>query len=226
MANPEHVEILRRGAEAWNKWVFGHRRPAPDLSEVQLVGAELKTADFSGVDLHRANLMGADLRRAIFGADADLSKADLRGADLREAIIVRGARFKHTDISGTDLRGAVVEAKLHGVDLHDADLRGTDFRGAEFLGVDLRGALVSKDTLWPAGCEAEAQGAIAVGQERQSERRTEEDFTIAFAPELPPEQVSSTLGALANYYRACGGVGFRVEFEIEEALLRHPSNAL
>jgi len=36
-------------------------------------------------------------------------------------------------------------------------------------------------------------------------------FTITFDPSLTPEQVKGVLTALADYYRACGGVGFEVE---------------
>ena len=39
------------------------------------------------------------------------------------------------------------------------------------------------------------------------------DFTITFSPELSPEDVKAVLTALSDYYRACGGIGFQVEFE-------------
>jgi DNA-binding NtrC family response regulator len=44
------------------------------------------------------------------------------------------------------------------------------------------------------------------------------DLSIEFDPSLSPEQIASTLTALANYYRACGGVGLPVEFENQEAI--------
>jgi transcriptional regulator with XRE-family HTH domain len=46
------------------------------------------------------------------------------------------------------------------------------------------------------------------------------DFVISFSSGLTARQVSETLQALANYYRACGGVGFRVDFELEQFLVR------
>jgi DNA-binding NtrC family response regulator len=42
-----------------------------------------------------------------------------------------------------------------------------------------------------------------------------ENFTVAFDPLLSAEQITAALTALADYYRACGGVGFRVEFELD-----------
>ena len=46
------------------------------------------------------------------------------------------------------------------------------------------------------------------------------DFEIAFDPKLSDHEVKAAFEALANYYRACGGVGFAVEFEHEEAHVR------
>jgi len=44
------------------------------------------------------------------------------------------------------------------------------------------------------------------------------EVSIAFDPAVTPEQIEATLTALANYYRACGGVGLSVEFENQEAI--------
>ena len=52
---------------------------------------------------------------------------------------------------------------------------------------------------------------------RHAEMLSSADFTITFAPELSPEQITSTLQLLADYYRVCGGVGFEIDFELEEA---------
>jgi uncharacterized protein YjbI with pentapeptide repeats len=59
MANDEHVAILKKGVDAWNKWRDENVNIRPDLS---------------GVDLSRANLGGAN-----FGDHTQLAKApDLR----------------------------------------------------------------------------------------------------------------------------------------------------
>jgi len=41
-------------------------------------------------------------------------------------------------------------------------------------------------------------------------------FEITFDHKLPAKTVAGVLTALANYYRACGGVGLEVEFDFEE----------
>lgn len=51
MANPEHVERLKRGVKVWNQWRKDHSEIRPDLSH----------ADLSGADLSEANLAGANL---------------------------------------------------------------------------------------------------------------------------------------------------------------------
>jgi hypothetical protein len=42
------------------------------------------------------------------------------------------------------------------------------------------------------------------------------DLEIIFHPDLSPEQIEKSFAALADYYRACGGTGFRVQFEEQD----------
>lgn len=49
-----------------------------------------------------------------------------------------------------------------------------------------------------------------------------EDFTVTFSPDLSPEQIAAALSALADYYRACGGVGFKTGFELQTVSVRQP----
>jgi hypothetical protein len=41
-------------------------------------------------------------------------------------------------------------------------------------------------------------------------------FEIQFHPDLSKEQIEKSFAALADYYRACGGTGLRVEFEQQD----------
>jgi len=41
-------------------------------------------------------------------------------------------------------------------------------------------------------------------------------FELYFHPDLTPEQIEKSFIALADYYRACGGTGFRVQFEEQD----------
>ena len=124
MANPEQLEILNQGVDAWNRWRDKHKDLLPDLRDADLHGADLHDADLRGVDLRGAHLGSTDL------GSTDLSYADLSYADL-----------SHADLSGADLRGAHLNganlndanlscAYLFRVDLSHANLSGADFTGA------------------------------------------------------------------------------------------------
>ena len=136
MANPEHLEILGKGVEAWNAWRRAHPDVRPDLSEanlheVDLSGAHLFMANLRGADLHEAYLSGADL------SGAHVFMANLRGADLRGARLFTANLFM-ADLRGANLRGA----HLNGADLRLADLRGANLRGAKLKAANLTAVLL------------------------------------------------------------------------------------
>ena len=70
MANPEHVALVKQGAEAIRQW----REENPGV-RLDLAGADLRKIGFTEADLREADLLRADLRGAY------LIEADLRGAD-------------------------------------------------------------------------------------------------------------------------------------------------
>ena len=53
MANPEHVEIVKRGADALREWSKKNPDVQLDLSGAILRRADLTRADFSRADLRR-----------------------------------------------------------------------------------------------------------------------------------------------------------------------------
>jgi hypothetical protein len=107
VADPEHVEILKKGVAEWGAW----RRvnpaiPRPDLSgadlrRANLGGADLAGANLGGASMYRANLSGASLYRADL-RDANLHDADLRHAYLRDANLTK-ARLGETIFADVDL---------------------------------------------------------------------------------------------------------------------------
>jgi len=99
MANPEHLQILEQGVEAWNAWRGQHRDITPDLTKANLTEASLTGADFSEATLAEATLYGATLYGATL-TEADLTRADLRGADLARATLA-GADFSEVRLFET-----------------------------------------------------------------------------------------------------------------------------
>jgi uncharacterized protein YjbI with pentapeptide repeats len=141
MANPKHLEILKKGVEVWNEW----RKNNPDIKP-NLRKANLLRANLSDADLSRANLFGANLWRA------DLSGANIWRANLNEAYLWRA------DLSG---------ANLFGANLNEADLSRTDLRRADLSGVNLEGAknltieqLSKVKTLYQAKLDSDLENQI------------------------------------------------------------------
>lgn len=147
MANEEHLAILDKAVDVWNKWREENPDVLPDLSEADLRGvilseADLGVADLSGALLNRAKLSYANLRSAILNfTDLSLvsfSSAKLVGADLTRADLTRA------DLSGADLTASnFTGAHLNGANLSNAILTGVNFNKSNmsetiFGNVDLR----------------------------------------------------------------------------------------
>ena len=120
MGNTEHLEILTRGVQIWNKAMaedsFTPCLAGEDIYETfrqshLLIGARkmipLTGVNFSGANLADTNLFYADL------TEADLTNANLTGANLTYAKVhgadFRGARYARADFSGTE----AWKAKFH-----------------------------------------------------------------------------------------------------------------
>lgn len=118
MANPDHLDVLNDGVEAWNRW---RQRPLgikPDLS-----GAKLRSqTPRIGMNLRNANLRGADL------FNVDLSEVDLCEADLTDACLF-GVNLNSSDLT---------KAKLCGADLRQANLNMTRLGRADFTGAKVQ----------------------------------------------------------------------------------------
>lgn len=107
MANPEHLDILKKGAKAWNQYRSEQPKLKPDLSNARLVyadltDADLRDADMRGADLsmaklYRTKLSGADLRQ-VHLLGVEIIQADLSGADLSLTNFV-GVKFRDTDFT-------------------------------------------------------------------------------------------------------------------------------
>ena len=110
MANQEHLDILKKGVNAWNKWREDNPDAKPDLTEAALQRANLREVNFQGVLLEDANLQRANLREANL-QEANLRKANLKRANLTEANLKRAYLFN---------------ANLQGALLARADFRNSD----------------------------------------------------------------------------------------------------
>ncbi len=139
MANPEHVEIVKKGVEAIAEWRREHSQERLELAEadlagIDLSGANLMWADLTSADLGRAKLVAANLNQSTLTyvklQDADLSKAVLRTATLRYAKL-SGAQLVDADLVQSDLSGAILNgANFKLADLSMANLSNADLTDA------------------------------------------------------------------------------------------------
>jgi uncharacterized protein YjbI with pentapeptide repeats len=154
MANPDHVELVRRGADAWNEWRRANPSVTPDLSHAELTGlrlaginlqeANLDHADLSACFLREVNLRGAHCPYAVFrGASLVYGvgeEADFTNAVLEQAWLVGGqwqrARFKQVAAIGVNFQQAGLQSAdfteffTHGGSFIIADATGADFSKA------------------------------------------------------------------------------------------------
>ena len=77
MANADHIELVKQGAEAIAAWREAHPNERLDLQK----------ADLDGLNLRRANLQGANLQ------EARLQEADLQG------MVLGNTTFDHTNVN-------------------------------------------------------------------------------------------------------------------------------
>jgi uncharacterized protein YjbI with pentapeptide repeats len=99
VADSDHIEILKQGVDAWNRWRDENPEVRPQLSSANLFQEQLANVDLQGADLTEATLSGADLSGAnLRGAnlqEAELYLAKLVGAELLGLISRRPISLKH-----------------------------------------------------------------------------------------------------------------------------------
>lgn len=167
MANPEHLAILEQGVDAWNKWRMENPEIRPDLSGVDLLGADLKYANLEwanlrGANLEKANLWGATINNAnLLGAwldHANLCYVNLAGAKLFLAQMceadLSGAILEDTELIRTQLRKAnlqgthLLRARMDNANLIDANMGDSIVHLASLIDAVLDGANLTGAYLW------------------------------------------------------------------------------
>lgn len=99
MANPEHVEIIKKGVEKWNKWREKNPDVRPDISGTDLSEANLTRVDLSGADLNNAKLSGAIFNRANLSQEMgkewfEMSRKELEDGFLSGTLHAAGGQGK------------------------------------------------------------------------------------------------------------------------------------
>jgi len=110
-----------------------------NLAEINGVGCNMRSFNFSDADLSEADLSRADLREAKL-MNAKLIRAKLIRADLSRADLTK-AQLMDADFSYADIRNAILEeADLINTNLCDADLREANLTEANLNGANVENA--------------------------------------------------------------------------------------
>ncbi len=143
MADQEHLELFRKGADVWNCWRDDHPEVMPDLRGVDLRGKYLSRFNLSQADLRGVQIVGDDNRdepdedgygklEGYNSSDADFSEANLRGANL-------------SGLSFSNLGSPESEESFKSVDLRGADLTGANLSGCYLSGAKLGDFIIESD---------------------------------------------------------------------------------
>jgi hypothetical protein len=155
MANQQHLEILEKGVEVWNRW----RQEAPEVIP-DLEAADLREKQLDMIDLHKANMKRADFYRT------SLRRANLCEADLHMANLYR-VDFSEADLGKAKLRGAdLVRACLIKTSLYEADLRWIKLGETDLSGADLTGCSVYGACAWDIKLENVTQSNLDITSDR------------------------------------------------------------
>src|SRR5919199_3527279 len=128
-ANKQHLALLKRGADVWNRWREENPAIQPILSRIDL--SLEGCTDMSNYNLEQANLQGVSGSEIQF-CRAKLSRADLSGA------VLRLANFENATMIGTKLLNAeLTEAHFHSAHLQGADLSQANLERATLIGTHL-----------------------------------------------------------------------------------------
>ena len=142
MANEEHLNILRQGANAWNSWRVANRHIRPDLSQVDFE-KEIKPGpgpydlpDLSGFDFSGGNLNGIVWRNSIVDHcsfdDCQIDHANLCFSNFLKCTS-RRTSMRATKIGSSSFEECVFE----NADLAYCSAEETSFKGSIISGSSL-----------------------------------------------------------------------------------------
>jgi uncharacterized protein YjbI with pentapeptide repeats len=191
MANPEHLQILQQGVEAWNQWrrekegkdiTADLGKSILDISLMDVTGNTVEVLITGGAFLVREALAKVDLRKAMLTkanfvepnlSEADLRRANLAGADFSKTTLMKAnltqANLTRGEFAGPDLPnffGASFEPEriFKTRFIRKATLTGANLTGANLTSADLSDADLTQATLTGADlCRANLTGANLAG---------------------------------------------------------------
>jgi hypothetical protein len=136
MANPEHLDLLKRGVEIWNESRRRFPKIEPDLSNADLEFCNLEKANLSKANLEKTSLLGAYLVGARF-KEAQLDNANLDLTNLSNANFNGASLWKVTLRESIICNAQFCEAYLSCASFHDSKLSRSNYYGADLTYANL-----------------------------------------------------------------------------------------
>lgn len=141
MANEDHLKILKKGVNHWNKWRKKNPKLIPNLRNAFLSDRRLQYIDFQRTDLYRADLSGVNLCDSNLHR-ADLSNTNLNSTDLSNANLSKAdlsdANVQYADLSNANLSSASLSyAHLNATNLYETNLKEASFGGTVLANLNL-----------------------------------------------------------------------------------------
>lgn len=203
MAVPEHIEIFKKGPQAWNAWRDANPDISPDLSDIDFekdVHTYKSTYDmpeFTGYNLSHMNLNRIIARNSSF-ISCFLAGSNLHFSDLCFSF------FQNCSFEGASLAVSKIgSAEFSGCDFTNSDLsycsaEETNFSGSRFISTKLNNmSLVKTDFTDTVLDEARVYGVSAwdlvLDRSKQSNIYIEEEGTSITVPTIELAQFISLL---------------------------------
>jgi uncharacterized protein YjbI with pentapeptide repeats len=146
MANPEHEEILKRGAAAWNMWRIQNPFVKPDLKG-HLLEHDLRFAMHNTFQLMDSAGGPEEQRERYEALNNGSIYYDSYFSDCWSITDLRGINFKNVDLTDAKLILAdLSKADLSNANLQGARLEGTVLKDANLTNSNLKGAVLGNTT--------------------------------------------------------------------------------
>ena len=191
MANPEHVEIVRAGAEAIAEWRLSNRRVKLDLRGAGLVGCNLAEANLAGANISTADLGFADLFKA------NLSRTNFVRTNLLRATLPL-ANFSYASLMEANLFACdLTLTKFPRANLSKADRSFAHLLGANLAGTKFSNAIFESTSV--SDCDLSACTGLETVQHLGPSTVGTDTLVLSFRSggnRLPPE--------LEGFFRSSG----------------------
>lgn len=205
MANPEHIEILKKGSVAWNEWREFNKQISPDLSDINFFG-DIHVSkhlydlpEYNGYNLSSCNLNRVSMRNCTFTlcnfsdssihfsdlVDSYCSQCDFSRAGLRVSKI-GSAEFIDCDFNGTDMSYcSAEETNFTGSKLINTKLNNMSLVKTNFTNTTIDGSCVYGVSAWDL---------ILEGSHQQNIYISEQDISIT----VPTIELAQFISLLVN----------------------------